>query len=106
MTTTNKTDRVPVSDLLLDAGNPRFGGNLCASENQSLLLESIIEQHGVNDLLASMSSNGYFDAEPVVAVEKEGRLTVVEGNRRLAAASILIGDLRARQQLAQFGWMF
>ncbi len=88
---------IPISQLLLDKENPRFGGNPEASETQQSLLEVIVEKYGVNDLLASMTANGYFNAEPVVAVESNGQYTVVEGNRRLAAALILTGDPRAVQ---------
>jgi len=88
--------RIPLKDLLLDKENPRFGGNLSTPEDQASLLDSIIEQHGINDLLASMSENGYFNTEPVVAVEQDGKFTVVEGNRRVAAALILTNEDRAR----------
>lgn len=89
--------RIPIRDLLLDNENPRFAGNVEASHSQKSLLETIVEKHGVNDLLASMAANGYFSAEPVVAIPNEGKFTVVEGNRRLAAALILTGDPRASQ---------
>ena len=97
MTKTTSIQRINLSKLLLDKENPRFGGNLEASDTQKSLLEAIVDKHGVNDLLASMSTNGYFNAEPVVAVKSNGNFTVVEGNRRLAAALILTADSRASQ---------
>ena len=97
MTEKTSIKYIPICDLLLDKENPRFGGNLAASDTQKSLLEAIVVKHGVNDLLASMSANGYFNAEPVVAVQANGKFTVVEGNRRLAAALILTGDKRAEQ---------
>lgn len=96
MARANTIRRIPIRDLLLDKKNPRFGGNPSASDDQKSLLDSVVE-YGINDLLASMSTNGYFHAEPVVVIEQDGEITVVEGNRRLAAALILTGDERAAQ---------
>lgn len=87
---------IPIDNLLLDEKNPRFGGNIEGSISQESVLRSIIEDHGISDLLISMSTNGYFKAEPVVAVNaSEGKFTVVEGNRRLAAALVLTRSDRA-----------
>ena len=101
MANSNKISKIPISNLLLDKENPRFGGNLGNSGNsdiQKSLLEAIVDKHGVNDLIASMATNGYFSAEPVVVVEHDNnRFVVVEGNRRLAAALILTSDPRALQ---------
>ena len=97
MAYSNEIHKIPISDLLLDKENPRFGGNLGTQDIQKSLLEVIVEKHGVDDLLTSMAANGYFSAEPVVAVKNNGKYTVVEGNRRLAAALILTGDSRASQ---------
>ena len=96
MTRNSEIQNIPIDDLLLDEKNPRFGGNVEHSITQKLLLNNIVEKHGISDLLTSMSVNGYFSAEPVVAVTGNGRrYTVVEGNRRLAAALILTGSDRA-----------
>ena len=89
---------IPIEKLLLDEKNPRFGGNVTSSVNQKSILSTIIQKHGISDLLASMSANGYFDAEPVVVVSaNHGQFTVVEGNRRLAAALVLTKSDRASE---------
>ena len=96
MTNTAEIQYVSINNLLLDDRNPRFGGNIESSITQKSLLESIVEKHGVTDLLTSMSANGYFSAEPVVAVPDGAEsYIVVEGNRRLAAALILTQSDRA-----------
>lgn len=98
MANLNEIQKIPISDLLLDKDNPRFGGNPGTPEIQKSLLEAIVDKHGVDDLLTSMATSGYFSAEPVVAAEHHnGKFIVVEGNRRLAAALILTGDSRASQ---------
>lgn len=89
---------IPIEKLLLDEKNPRFGGNVTSSVNQKSILSTIIQKHGISDLLVSMSANGYFDAEPVVVVPaNHGQFTVVEGNRRLAAALVLTKSDRASE---------
>ena len=92
----NNIQRIDIDELMLDSNNPRFGGNIGTQEYQKSILATIVDKHGISDLLTSMSSNGYFDAEPVVAVDqKDGNYTVVEGNRRLVAALVLTKSDRA-----------
>ncbi len=88
-----------LADLLLDAGNPRFGLQE-AGNGQAELLDHIVQKFGVDDVLSSLSVNGYFDAEPIVCRRRQrsSKLLVVEGNRRLAACLILTQDERAARQ--------
>lgn len=83
-----------IEDLLLDKDNPRFGG-LGSSAEQSDVVEFITKQFGVDDVLASLATNGFFQSEPLVAKKTSDGLVVVEGNRRLAACLILANDKRA-----------
>ena len=85
--------------LLLDAANPRFGAQ-DAGRGQTELLDHIVQRFGVDDVLSSLVVNGYFEAEPVVCRRQADTSTfvVLEGNRRLAACLILLGDERARHQ--------
>ena len=85
--------------LLLDPENPRFGRRDKIGTQQKIL-DYIVENFGVDDVLSSIAVNGYFDAEPLVCrSESSGDCaTVVEGNRRLAASLIIIGDERASNQ--------
>ena len=91
--------RIDSADLLLDEANPRFGAG-DAGRSQTELLDHIVTQFGVDDVLSSLVVNGYFEAEPVVCRRQPDSSTfvVVEGNRRLAACLILLGDERARNQ--------
>lgn len=91
---------VKITDLDFDSGNPRFGRTATQQRAQTEILDYIVKDFGVDDVLSSISVNGYFVAEPLICREQEGskRLTVVEGNRRLAACLILAGDARAKNQ--------
>jgi hypothetical protein len=102
------TELVPLSHLLLDKGNPRFGYPDKPTANQADILDNIVEKFGVDDVLSSLAVNGYFHAEPIVCktTSKPNEYIVAEGNRRLAACLILTGDPRAARQkprTQQFG---
>lgn len=89
-----KVESVAIHLLKLDTDNPRFGG-LEQGASQEDTLEFIVKQFGIEDVLASLATNGYFRSEPLVAKRSGGDLIVVEGNRRLAACLILARDPRA-----------
>lgn len=95
-----KSEEISLADLELDESNPRFGDPLSKAPSQRQVLDKIVEEFGVDDLLSSMSVNGYFNAEPIVVRKKDGasKFTVIEGNRRLAACLMLSGDARAENQ--------
>jgi hypothetical protein len=93
-----RSGRIPLSDLLLDAGNPRFG-ELESRAEQKDILELIVKKFGVEDVLSSISINGFFSAEPLICKPApNGKYVVKEGNRRLTACLIIMGDERAVHQ--------
>lgn len=91
---------VSLEQLDFDVQNPRFGRSARERRTQTEILDYIVDDFSVDDVLSSIAVNGYFIAEPLICREQEDgqRLTVVEGNRRLAACLILAGDPRARNQ--------
>ena len=88
--------------LRLNAKNPRLGAQAGLLDTQVKVLDSIVNDYGIDDLLSSIAVNGYFPGEPlvgtVVAEKREQVIRIEEGNRRLAACLILAGDPRARNQ--------
>jgi hypothetical protein len=78
--------QVPISSLRLDAENPRLPESLRGGEQADLavVLEMGFDAFAVAQ---SMADNGYFAAEPMIAVRAEDGdgYIVVEGNRRLTA---------------------
>lgn len=93
------TTLVGLDSLLLDPENPRFGLR-GRSASQEQILDLIVEKFGVNDVLSSLAVNGYFEAEPMVCrkIPESDLRIVAEGNRRLAACLIIVGDKRATNQ--------
>ena len=88
-----------LDNLFLDERNPRFGLQE-RSASQEQILDHIVEKFGVDDVLSSLAVNGYFEAEPLVCrqIQDSENVTVVEGNRRLAACLIITRNERASNQ--------
>lgn len=78
------TKKVRIASLLLDAKNPRLSRAL-ETHAQSDLIEALWRNHKAGEIAAQIASHGYYPNEPLLAVEENGKLVVVEGNRRLAA---------------------
>jgi hypothetical protein len=80
-----------VSSLLLDDQNPRLPDEL-TDRTEPSLLKWMANQYNTIQVASSISDHGYFDSEPLIAIQKDGALTVVEGNRRLTALKLLLSD--------------
>ena len=82
--------KVPVDCLRLDHQNPRLTGWVDHHSEEALIAE-LYRSAELDELLQSMSSNGYLDIEPLVVIEGSvsGELVVLEGNRRLATIRLL-----------------
>ena len=79
---------VPVGSLVLDWRNPRLIG-LDSEASDSEIIAQLYRDEDLSELLQSIAANGYLDIEPLVVVHEDGdRLTVLEGNRRLAAVRL------------------
>ena len=95
-----KIIRVDSTKLHLDNDNPRLPENL----NEKDIFKHIKRAYNIEELAMSISANGYFEAEPLVAIPKDIKIDsndidkydeytknknkeyiVVEGNRRLAS---------------------
>ena len=99
-TNSDVLETIHLKDLLLDTKNARFGGEKGERKEQADILDHIVSTFGVDDVLSSLSVNGFFQAEPLVGRRdnKSGKVVIVEGNRRLSACLMLAGDVRAARQ--------
>lgn len=95
-----EVEYIELAKLDFDSHNPRFGRTATQQRTQTEILDYIVKDFSVDDVLSSIAVNGYFVAEPLICREQEGsdQLTVVEGNRRLAACLILNDDVRSKNQ--------
>lgn len=83
------TAKVPVERLRLDRETPRFPDRGGRATDESIIAR--LSAAGLNELLQSISTNGYLDIEPLIAMGAvdSDELIVLEGNRRLAALRLL-----------------
>lgn len=81
---------VSVELLRLDRQNPRLVGAAAEATDEAIIAR-LYRSAELDELLQSISTNGYLDIEPLVAVaatDGDG-LIVLEGNRRLATLRLL-----------------
>lgn len=77
--------------LYFDPDNPRLIGEFDGDQNK--IFRYLISEIGVDDLLQSISTIGFIDGDPFIVRERsDGGYFVIEGNRRLAALKLLIGE--------------
>ena len=85
-----RVQQVSVERLRLDRSNPRL---LDQSDDptDAEIIAWLYASAELDELLQSISANGYMDVEPLVVLRKDGtdELLVLEGNRRLAALRLL-----------------
>jgi hypothetical protein len=89
---------IPTDDLFLDPHNPRlrdFG--LDERSSQDEILSTLWSKMAVDEVALSIAENGFYRHEPLYAAREQGRLFVVEGNRRLAAVKLLRDDVLRRK---------
>ena len=84
----NSVTRVSVKRLSLDRRNPRL---IPGTEGRSevSIIAQLYRAEDVSELLQSIAANGYLDIEPLIVLGEGQELTVLEGNRRLAAIRLL-----------------
>lgn len=85
-------ERVPTVDLHFDRQNPRLFLEEGSDPSESELIRILWRDFAVDEVALSIASNGYFPHETLFAAREEGRLIVVEGNRRLAAVRLLTDE--------------
>lgn len=100
------TTKVDVGRLRLDRDNPRLVLQATDATDESIIAR-LYKSAELDELLQSMSTNGYLDIEPLVVMHSPGEdrsLTVLEGNRRLATLRLLrepnlVDRIRAKEEV-------
>lgn len=86
-----KVGQISVDCLDLDARNPRLT-DMDIGVSDEAIIAHLYRAEDLSELLQSIAANGYMDIEPFIVCRENGRLTVLEGNRRLAAVRLLRDD--------------
>jgi len=85
-----QAQKVPVELLDFDENNPRFTPDKKpAGSGDGAVISMLAASADLAELIQSISTSGYINIEPLIVIERYGRLAVLEGNRRLAAVKAL-----------------
>ncbi|MCE7041726.1 ParB N-terminal domain-containing protein [Dyadobacter sp. CY312] len=86
-----KIEQIATKDLSFDYQNPRiaeFGITTKTTEQE--IIQILWNVMGVEEIVLSIRASGFFEHEPLLAVKEDGRLIIIEGNRRLAAVKCIL----------------
>jgi hypothetical protein len=92
-------ESVPVAagDLFLDPKNPRLIDSKFGIGDQDKILARLWEEFYVREIADSIvASDSFWQHEPLIAAREDGKLVVIEGNRRLAAVQLLLSPERRK----------
>jgi hypothetical protein len=82
--------KVSVEWLEFDENNPRFTPDKRPSgSGDAAVISMLATSADLAELIQSISTSGYINIEPLIVIERNDRLAVLEGNRRLAAVKAL-----------------
>jgi len=83
--------KVNIDLLEFDRQNPRFTPDKQPENGSDEAIIGLLDRHSdLGELVQSIAYNGYISIEPMIVYEKNDRLVVLEGNRRLAAVKVLL----------------
>lgn len=82
--------RVSIDELYLDPKNPRLAEDGFGVEDQEQILKVLWKERAVNEIVNSIAASGYWPQEVLFATKEDGKLVVIEGNRRLGAVKLLL----------------
>ena len=94
-----------INQLEFDKKNPRLPDTVGRTESE--IIKYLARKTGIEDLMTSIGVNDFFPGEAIVVTPAEnGKYTVLEGNRRLAALRLLqnpelAGNIRSITRAAE-----
>ena len=100
--TTWEEKQISVNNILLDPRNPRIPPASEPLDQRSLIAE-LVDHDKVYELAQKIAQNGYYPVESLIVIKEDGKMVVIEGNRRLAALKLLIAPEAAPEdQIPKF----
>jgi hypothetical protein len=100
---TGERRKVNPLDVNLDPHNPRLSSEEEGSD-QPKLLQIMIERFKVEEIAESIIAAGYLPFDPLIGLEEGDLVTILEGNRRIAAIKLLLEPSKAPERHSQ-KWM-
>ncbi len=77
------------SELTFDIRNPRLV-EFEETKDETVIVNRLWVNMAVNEIVMSILANGFFENEAMYGVEENGKITIIEGNRRLAAVRAIL----------------
>ena len=91
-------NKLSTKELCLDRKNPRLAEHVIGPRTpEKEIIALLWEVMDVQELVQSIVASGYFEHEPLIVVQEQGKYIVIEGNRRLAAVKVLLDRHLAEQ---------
>ena len=88
---TEQITPMKVPDLAFDLKNPRLPEfNLGNKPTEAEVIRVLWDAMDVEELVLSITASGFFQHEPLIVAQEDGKNIVIEGNRRLAAVKVLL----------------
>lgn len=88
-----RSELLPVASLHFDRNNPRFPSKVAEGPIDDLM-QRFVRDERLLEIIESIGNHGFFPGEPLLIVpDGDDHYRVVEGNRRLAALKLLVGEL-------------
>lgn len=75
--------------LFLDPDNPRLAPNEKGKPEKEIV-EIMLKRFSIDELAESICSSGFIHLDPFICCREDGRIVVLEGNRRLATIKLLL----------------
>lgn len=95
------TEQLKTIDLHFDRQNPRLAEyGILPTTSEEELLKILWNEMDVMELVQSICASGFFQHEALIVVEENDKMTVIEGNRRLAALKTILHPEIAKKE----GW--
>lgn len=97
-------DTVDVSELKLDLQNPRLPKHVKDHNDETPIRDYLLDKENITRIARNIVSNGYHhSAVSITYKDTDGKLIVLDGNRRLAASQLLsdpklISTAKARKE--------
>jgi len=91
MTKKDNVKTMKPSELEFDRKNPRMAEyGILPTDSDEDVIEILWDAMDVHELVLSISASGFFTHETLLVSIEEGKNIVIEGNRRLAAAKVIL----------------
>lgn len=85
-----KDEKVDINDLNLDLNNPRLPRHVKEYNDVNQVRNYLLDEENVLDIAKSIARNGYHRSAVAIVCKENGKLVVLDGNRRLAACQFLL----------------